>query len=241
MLRRRDAGDSDRRLTVLSAEQGKIDVVAKGAKKAGSRLAGISEPLTMSSLAIVQGKRSAFITQAQPLSSFRRLRADYDRLQCGLAFAELVAAVCPYEQPMPDLYELVGRCLGHLEVHPKPLVALIWCEMRLMDSTGFHPEFERCVVSGASIGEAEPYVSPHAGGYVCDAEAMRFTDRTKTRAEVLYGLARLAALAEPPSNLKFAAECAATLFPFWRALAESPLPANDALVKELRQSQPSVN
>lgn len=241
VLRRRDVGDNDRRLTLLTAELGKLDVIAKGAKKSGSRLAGASEPLTASVFGIVTGRRTAYVVQVQPIDSYRGLRTDFDRLRCGLAHAELVAAICPYEQPVPEIHALTSECLAALESHPRPVVALVWAEMRLMEASGFHPEFDRCVVSGIEVAEAEPWISPHAGGYVRDEDAPRFNDRFKTRAEVLYGLRRLAALESPPPALKFAPECARALLPFWRALAESPLPANETLVRELEPSQPSVN
>lgn len=234
VLRRRDAGESDRRLTLLTEECGKIDVVAKGARKAASRLAGISEPLSAAVLTFAEGKRTKFITQAQPLSSFRGLRTDFERLSSGLALAELYAAVLSVDEPFPEAYELLVRSLRWLEGHEKPVVALVWAEIQLLDISGFMPQFERCVVTDGAIAEARPFVSPRAGGYVCEGEAVAFTDRFRTRAEVLYGLSRLSALDDPPGNMKFVDEALADLLPFWQNIAEAQLPANEAAVREFR-------
>lgn len=233
VIRRRDAGESDRRLTVLTPELGKVDVMAKGARKPASRLAGISDPLCVSRLEVAQGKHNLFITQAQPLRSFPGLRTDFDRLEYALALCELYAAVLPWQEPFPEAHELLTISLHHLEGHPKPLVALIWAQVALLNLSGFLPEFGSCVVSGEAIRVAEPFVSPQAGGFVCDAAAVTFVDRFATRAEVLYGLVRLPVLDEPPPHLKFAEETLGVLLPFWRHIAEMPLPANEAVVAEV--------
>lgn len=236
VLKRRDSGESDRRLTILTEELGKVDVVAKGARKAASRLAGISDPLCVSRLEIAEGKLNRFVTQAQPMRSFPGLRTDYERLGFALALCELYAAVLPLEQPFPEAHELLFASLRHLETHPKPIVALVWAEVHLLAISGFMPQFERCVTTDQPIAEGDPFLSPRAGGYVCDQAASPHTDRFRSRAEVLYGLVKLPDLEAPPTNLKFADETLADLLPFWRAIAEAPLPANETAVREARHA-----
>jgi DNA repair protein RecO len=233
VLRRRDSGESDRRLTVLTRELGKIDLVAKGARKAGSRLAGSSDPLVVAQFGIATGKKNAFITQTQPMASFRGLRTDFERLTFALALCELYSAVLPWEEPVPEAFDLLTGSLKLLEIHEKPVVALVWAELQLLSLTGFLPAFDRSAIDDRPIQEANPWVSPHAGGYVGDADAFRYTDRVRTRAEVLYGLARTAELDQAPPNLKFAEECLALLLPFWRQIADMPLPANESCVAEV--------
>ena len=234
MLRRRDSGESDRRLTLLTREQGKIEVVAKGARKAGSRLAGSSDSLTVSRLSLATGKKNSFITQTQPLTSFRGLRSDFERLSYALALCELYGAVLPFEQPDPEAFETLMASLSALESREKPLVALVWAELRLMSAEGFLPQFAESCLSGRPVEEAEAWVSPTAGGYVTAAESIAFPDRFRVKAEVLIGLARTAELDAPPPNLKLADECIVALFPFWRHIAETQLPANQAVVNEMR-------
>lgn len=233
VLKRKDAGESDRKLTLLTREKGVIDVFAKGARKGGSRLAGSSEPLSACILHLAEGKRNLYITQAQPISSFPGLRTDYERLTFGLALTELAAAVLPHEHPADEEFGFMVHALHDLEIHPKPLVALVWAELRLMEMAGFLPSFNVCVGTGERVAEAMPFVSPHAGGYVGLATAGRYSDRFQTRAEVLFGLAACSELEQPPPALKFAEECLRCLLPFWREVAGRALPANDALIAQL--------
>lgn len=234
VLRRRDSGESDRRLTVLTREVGKIDIIAKGARKGGSRLAGSSDPLVSAKFSLATGKKNLFITQTQPLASFRGLRSDYERLTFALALCELYSVVIPWEEPFPEAFELLTTSLQALETHEKPVVALVWAELQLLSMTGFLPAFDRSCLDGEPVKEATPFVSAHAGGYVNDSDALRYTDRIRTKAEVLYGLARMAELEKPPANLKLAEECLAILLSFWRQIAEAPLPANESCVAEVK-------
>ena len=64
VLHRTESGENDRRLTLLTLEQGKIDVIARGARKGGSRLAGISEPLVFAKMQLAVGRHRRFVTQA---------------------------------------------------------------------------------------------------------------------------------------------------------------------------------
>lgn len=233
VLRRRDAGESDRRLTLLTQELGVIDVLAKGARKANSRLSGSSEPMTACIFGLVRGKNLRYVSQCQPVSSFPKLRADFDRISYGLAYCELAAAVLPHEAPADESFAFSAKALAYLEVHESPLTCLIWAQSRLMQLAGFKPEFERCAVTGRSIRFAEEWISTTAGGLVDAAEIGRFRDRQIASAEVLIGAARIVEQTEPPPNLKKGPEVFELLYRFWSAMAEQALPANQTVLDSL--------
>lgn len=215
-----------------------MDVTAKGARKSGSRLAGSSDPLTIAKLGLASGTRNAFVTQAQPIASFRGLRSDFDRLSFGLALCELYATILPWEEEAPEAFDLLEESLGYLDGFGNALGAFIWAELKLLTLAGYLPAFDRSAVDGAPIAEANPWFSAHAGGYVGPEVAARYTDRIQTRAEVLYGLAATSTLDAPPAKLKFAEESVALLLSYWRQIAEAPLPANEACVAEVRHARP---
>ncbi len=234
VLRRRDTGESDRRLTIFSRELGKIDVVAKGAKKPASRLRGVTEPLSIGQFTFASGKKQKFITSAQPRSSFHGLRQDFDRLNLGLSWIELFSQVMPYEECFEEAFELCFQTLEALEKHANPMVALAWAEVKLLEITGFLPSFNRCVLTDSKILESEAYISPASGGYVVADRAQQISDRYLVRAEVLYGLSALVALDRPPVSMKFTQECLFALQPIWEAVTESPLLARQHLLSSLR-------
>ncbi len=234
VLRRTDVGESDRRLTIFSRELGKVDVVAKGAKKPTSRLRGLSEPLSIGQFTFASGKKQKFVTSGQPRSSFHGLRRDFDRLNLGLSWGELLGQILPYEEPFEEAFDLCFSALSELEKHPNPISVLAWAEVKLLEVSGFLPSFNRCVLSGSKVLESEAFFSPSSGGYVCAEQANQVSDRFYVRAEVLFGLAALTECAVPPSNLKFSFECLLALQPMWEHVCEKPLPARQHLLTSLR-------
>jgi DNA repair protein RecO (recombination protein O) len=226
VLRRRDQGESDRRLTVLSQERGVLDVLAKGARKSGSRLSGASEPLAVSVLQIAAGKKQAFVTQAQPVMSFPGFRADYERLSFALGISEIASAILPHDAPASDEFTFLLKAFKYLELHEKPRVAFVWAQLQLLSLGGFQPSFSQCAMSGEPIKETPCWVSPEAGGYLCPAEAGAFTDRFQVPAEVLYVLSACMPLEAPPPS-----EAMRALLPFWRRYTErNSLPAMESAV-----------
>lgn len=223
---------------MLTAEDGKIDAIARGARKAGSRLAGSSDELTSSVMSLATGKKNLYVTQTQPLTSFRGLRRDYDRLNTALAFVELCAAVVPYGEPSPEAYALLVHFLNEADKHDKPLVALIWAETRLLSISGFQPELSHCVDTGDAPTEADVWLSPRAGGCVSAVAAPAYPDRFRARIEVLFGLSRIVDLESPPKNLKYAPESLSALVRFWRHYAEAALPANELVVSAALAESP---
>jgi DNA repair protein RecO len=157
-------------------------------------------------------------------------------LSIALSLVELYAAVIPMEQPQPEAYDLLDQSLKSIETHAKPLVALLWSQVALLNMEGFLPQFGQCAVTDRPVAGGDPFLSPKAGGYVCEEAAIAFADRFQVRAEVLYGLNRLPELEAPPGNLKFAEQTFLALQPFWRFIAETSLPANDSITGELLRS-----
>lgn len=191
--------------------------------------------MSASILQIASGKRVAYVTQAQPISSFPGLRNDFERLSWGMALCELVAGLLPYEHPGEEEFSFVVRALHDLEVHERPRVAFIWSALHLLNFGGFSPSFDACAVTGQKVQEARPFVSPHAGGYVVADQALTYTDRFQTTAEVLYGLSAMEECSEPPPKFRNAETTIRLLFQFWRAVIDRPLPAFEAALSILLQ------
>lgn len=233
VLRRWDQGESDRRLSVLTREKGRILVTAKGARKSGSRLTSSSEPLALATFQVAAGRVNNFITQAQPHAGFGKLRADYDRLILGLSYAELVSAVAPLEHPNPELFDGAVIALKTIETAENPVVASIWAQLKLMEVEGISATWVQCAQTAGKLNENPAWVSPTAGGYVSPSPADDFVDGVLTSSEVLIGLDRLSGLGAPPPHMKHAAEALRVLARFWEHHAGRDLPATEAALQAL--------
>ncbi|MER3495571.1 MAG: DNA repair protein RecO, partial [Armatimonadota bacterium] len=227
VLRRRDLGENDRRITLLTRERGKIDAIAKGARKGASRLGGATEPLAQIRVTLA-ARRNAYVTQVEPRASRPGLRTDYVRLGAALSLAELYAATTPYDQEDPHAFDLLEASLEAIETHRKPAIAALYAQVRLLEHIGVMPAFGHDTTSGHALDELEPYLSPTAGGYVRYQDADLFSDRFRSRYEVLVALDRIGQLDAPPANVRFVEQCLAALLPFWQHFAEALLPATGA-------------
>lgn len=215
VLRRWDTGESDRRIAVLTPDRGKIYLTARGARKAGARLAAFTEPGTYASFG-VGARRNAYVTQVQPLRGFAGLRADYTRLLCALALLETVDAVCPEDQPVPEVFGICHDGLEAIASNEGALAALCWIDLRLMQATGHGPDF-----SGAPRR-----LSPEDGGAAITASRYAFD----VSREVALTLAKLQAVDSPPPRLKLGHDVAAAICRFWEVYAGKKLAARKALL-----------
>ncbi|MBS1704982.1 MAG: DNA repair protein RecO [Armatimonadetes bacterium] len=236
VVSRRDSGESDRRLTLLTRELGRVEAVAKGARKGGSRLAGSSEPLVCGQYQLAPGRQTTFITQVQVHTSFPGLRADYERLTLALALTQAVAAFAEDPTLAAENFDLLLRGLNLLEHHSNPLLVWLWSMLHALELEGVMASFLECVDSGEQIRENPVLVSPTAGGLVSRAAANQYVDAYPALAEACIGLGKLAELNSPPNVMKHAKEAFFVLAPIVRYQAHKNLPAMDAaskLVQEL--------
>ncbi len=234
VLRRTDLGESDRKLVLLTQELGKIDVIARGARKPGSRLASTSDQLTIGVYHLAPGKRWAYITQVQPVSSLRGLRQDYDRLIYALAYCELIDLSNPHGLQSQDLFQEVITGLISMESQPNPAAALAWAELRLLALEGVAPSWRTCAVTGVELAETPAWVSPTAGGFIIQNCANDYADRFLVAAEVLAGLDILSSRPSPPEKFKKVKESLETLHKWWRHHLDRALPAHEQLLQQMQ-------
>jgi DNA repair protein RecO (recombination protein O) len=167
VLRQRKLGDTDKILTLYTANLGKLDAVAKGVRKSKSRLAGHVEPLTQATFLLAKGKSLDIVTQVETIESFQPLRDDLDRLSRALYACELLDK---FTEPHADnfgLYRLLLDTLRRLMTEPNVDTPLRFYEMSLLKDAGYTPELEECVVCRERLRAVTNYWTAGGGGVVC--------------------------------------------------------------------------
>ncbi len=115
VLRRRDYSDADRILTIFTPRHGKLELIAKGARKTKSRKAGHLETFAHSSLLVAKGRTWDIITEAETVESFRHLRDDLEGISYASYFGELVAQFTEADDENLPLWELLLSVLRELD------------------------------------------------------------------------------------------------------------------------------
>jgi DNA repair protein RecO (recombination protein O) len=176
ILRRFDLGEADRLLTLLTPHHGKIEVVAKGARKLTSTKTGHVELFTRADMLIHKGRELGIAVQAEMTAPYLPLRDD---LTLG-AYAGYAAELADRftnegDDETTRLFTLLDETFNRLCTDPDPRLALRYYEIHLLDISGFRPELNECVIGHEDIQPEDQYFSYAEGGVVCPQDAMRGT------------------------------------------------------------------
>jgi DNA repair protein RecO (recombination protein O) len=174
ILRRFDLGEADRVLIVLTPHHGKIEAIAKGARKLTSPRTGHVELFTRADMLINSGRELGIAVQVEMVTPNLALRDDLARGGCAAYAAEIVDRfVAPGETYPVSLFALLDATFARLNADPDPRLALRFFEMHLLDLVGFRPELTECVIGHEPITPQDQYISYAEGGVICPQHAMR--------------------------------------------------------------------
>ncbi len=168
ILQRRDFGEADRLLTLLTDTHGRLNAIAKGARKPNNTKTGHVELYTRTEMLIHKGRELDIISQAEMTAPYLPLREDLQRGAFAAYVAELVLRfTADSDSESPSLFALVDSTLARL---CEPDADLRWAvryfEVHLLALVGFKPQLQRCVVSHQLIQPQDQYFSYEYGGAV---------------------------------------------------------------------------
>lgn len=167
ILKRRDFGEADRLLTILTPTHGKLDVIAKGARKPTSTKTGHVELFTRADMLIHQGRDLGIAVQAEMTAPYLGIREDLSRGAYASYVAELLDRFTGEgDEDTAALFDLLAVTLERLCDDSDPRLAVRYYEMRLLDLAGFRPELNECVYSREPIEAEDQYFSYAQGGAV---------------------------------------------------------------------------
>lgn len=150
VLRVTETKETDKILTVLTPDMGKIPLIARGARRKNSRIAAASQLLAYSELTLYKRGNWHMLDEASTLELFDGVRQDIVLLSLASYFAEAAEAVCAEETTSPEILSLLLNALYALcYLHKEPRLVKAAFQFRLMALAGFEPLAEGCAVCGA--------------------------------------------------------------------------------------------
>lgn len=230
VLRRWDVGESDRRIVLLTRELGKTLATARGARRAKSSLAGVSEPMMAGSFEIALGRANNYVIQAQSKFSFSGIRTDFSRLNCALAWLELLDTMLHTGENVSGSFELGLIGLASIETSKSPNGSVAWAALKLLHLLGYAPIFDRSAVSGKKLSEPV-CISACSGGAILGVEAETAHDALDIDRDIATTLAKLQELDEPPTFVKRSQETWSAVGHFIEHLVGAELPAMRAALR----------
>ena len=150
VLARKDFGENDRLLTLLTPDLGIIKAIAPGSRKYHSSLRGRIELFVVNELMLVKGRSLDRLIQVQTVNSHIRLCRNLYKLSSAQYLAELVLLIGLSEQPQVELYELLLEYLGLIESNEVPQLLIIHLSkavFKLLTMAGIGPCVDRCCLT----------------------------------------------------------------------------------------------
>jgi len=168
VLRARPYGESDRIVTFITEQYGKVTGIAKGAKNSRRRFAGTLEPFVHVRVVFRVRPASdlAFLLRCELLEALRGLTADLDRFAAGSYVLDLTDRMVLGRESGVEVYHLVRDALRLLAggAEPDPLLRAV--EMHLLRASGWAPALDRCRGCGTPAN-APLYLVAERGGLLC--------------------------------------------------------------------------
>ena len=195
-------GEYDRRIVLLTREQGKLTAFVKGARRQGSRFCAATDMFAFGEFDLYVGRTAYNVQDVKITNYFENLRTDMEAAGYAMYFAELAEYYGVENQDESVLLLLLYRALQGLKSDRlnNPFVRRVY-EIKLFCVEGEFIPIENLGVSSPSVTEAVDYINSSTIeklynftvdeetekelAYIADTEFNRLTDRKFKSLEIL--------------------------------------------------------
>ncbi len=149
VLRVTDYNDRDALLTLLTRDQGKLTVKARGLRRKNSPLTAPCQLLAYGEFTLFEYRGQYTINEAQSIELFTPLRRDLTKLSLGTYFAQVTEVLSQEDFPSPELQSLLLNCLFALSRLnlPEAQIKAVF-ELRAACLSGYTPDLFGCHICG---------------------------------------------------------------------------------------------
>lgn len=149
IIREQTIGESDRLVTLLTADLGIVRAFVRRAKTYKNKNLSATSLFVYGDFTLYKGKDAYVIDSASPIEVFFDLRNDIERLALAQYFAQLTYYLGTEEQPAPEMLRLILNALYLLCKGEKDLKLIkAAVEMRMVCLGGYMPNVLACYRCG---------------------------------------------------------------------------------------------
>lgn len=172
LLKRTDFRELDVIVTLFTARYGKIQALARGARRSRKRFGGALEPIHTLDVDLQEPKRGDFfeLSQASVLKPRLTLPQSLERLNAAGKLLSWLRKALPERSPEPELWHLANSLLDRLDGNepPDPTLALGEFGLHFLQLLGWGITFDVCVRCARPCPPNKPgHVSATLGGLIC--------------------------------------------------------------------------
>ncbi len=159
-------GESDRRLTILSKERGKVQVFARGCRKVKSPLHAIAQPLVAGEFMIRDSRTYSYLASGEGKDFYPELKEDLESIYYSTYFAELAEYFTVEAQDERQVLNLLSVTFSAMKKRlvPFKLIRGIY-ELKLLQIQGLGMQCFYCLACGRETDLMR--ISFEDGGLYC--------------------------------------------------------------------------
>ena len=149
-------GETDKLLSVLTSEYGRIPEMAKGARSIRSRYMTSTQLMCYSELTIYKRGDRFWLREALPVETFYAIRLELDLYALVQYMFDVCCEVCPERHPdgAEDMLRLMLNTLYAVMTSKKtPQLIKAAFELKAAILSGFAPDLAQCADCGSPISE----------------------------------------------------------------------------------------
>lgn len=157
ILSRTDYGEADRILTLLTPDQGKLSLIAKGVRRIKSKLAGGIELFSVSDISYIKGRGDiGTLVSTRLIKYYGRIVKDVSRTIVGYELIRMLNRETE-DQPEAEYFELMEQAFAALD-DPSILIELVrvWFTAQLLRLSGHTPNLTHSA-DGARLEAGQTY------------------------------------------------------------------------------------
>jgi DNA repair protein RecO (recombination protein O) len=166
VLRSMDYGEGNKIISVLTAELGKVSIMARGAKKSKSRYAAATQVFTHADFVFFKQKgHMGTLNHADIIDAHHALRVDLSQSAYSAYLVEMTDRMLGDEEGSAYLFGQLKAGLSGIESNKDMQIVVHLYEMKMFELAGYLPVTANCVSCGAEAGLVS--FSPSMGGVLC--------------------------------------------------------------------------
>jgi len=169
--------DSDKMLTLITEDHGKISVLARNAKKSGRSSYG-TQVLTYGEYVIFKGRTNYIMNNCDVLMNFYNLATDLTRFAHAAHMLDMAGDAAQDSTLSKEILNLLIHGLVALQKGRTPLLVSSAFALKLMQITGYPPHVNSC--ASCNTGDIEQiFFSFKYNGFVCENCSKHDTEAVK--------------------------------------------------------------
>jgi DNA repair protein RecO (recombination protein O) len=161
--------DTSKIITLFTREEGKISVIAKGARRLKSKYQGILESINLLEVVIYMSatRNLQILGQATLDNTYKQIRSDYEKT--GYVFALLELTDIFFKEGAIDtiFFDFLKTLLSEMEKTNNPKIIFLYFLIKLGSYLGFRPVFDKCLSCKRIITSEQSVFSMREGAIIC--------------------------------------------------------------------------